>query len=77
MFSPTHHNLGVIDGVIKSAEINVNDIVYTSGISTIYPEGIKVGKVISVNKENDKAFQDIVVEILADLHNYNYIFVIL
>ena len=32
---------------------------------------------ISINKENDKAFQDIIVEILADLHNYNYIFVIL
>ncbi len=50
---------------------------YTSGISTIFPEGIPVAKVISVNKDNDKAFQDIVVEILADLKNYNYIFVLL
>ena len=38
---------------------------------------VPVAKVISTNKKNDKAFQDIVVEILSDLHNYNYIFVVL
>ena len=76
-FIPTHHNLGILDGIIKTAKIGIGDIVYTSGISTIYPEGIKVAKVISINKDNDKGFQDIVVEILSNLDNYNYIFVIL
>ncbi len=76
-FSPTHKSLGIVNGIIKSANIQIGDIVYTSGISTIFPEGIPVAKVISINKDNDKAFQDIVVEILADLNNYNYIFVLL
>ena len=77
IFSPTHKSLGIVDGIIKSANIHIGDIVYTSGISTIFPEGIPVAKVVSINKDNDKAFQDIVVEILADLNNYNYIFVLL
>ena len=76
-FIPTHHNLGILDGIIKTAKIGIGDVVYTSGISTIYPEGIKVAKVISINKDNDKGFQDIVVEILSNLDNYNYIFVVL
>ena len=76
-FIPTHHNLGIIDGIIKTASIAVNDRVYTSGISTIYPDSIPVAKVISINKNNDNPFQKIIVEVLADLDNYNHVFVIL
>ena len=77
LFSPTHKSLGIVNGIIKTTNIKPGDIVYTSGVSTIYPKGIPVAKVISINKKNDKAFQDIVVEILSDLDNYNYIFVVL
>ena len=76
-FIPTHQNLGIIDGIIKTANIAVNDTVYTSGISTIYPDSIPVARVISINKDNEDPFQEIIVEILADLENYNHIFVIL
>ena len=76
-FIPTHHNLGIIDGIIKTAEIAVDDTVYTSGISTIYPDSIPVAKVISINKKDEEPFQEIIVEILADLDNYNHVFVIL
>ena len=76
-FIPTHHNLGIIDGIIKTAKIAVNDTVYTSGISTIYPDSIPVAKVISINKKDEEPFQEIIVEILADLDNYNHVFVIL
>ena len=76
-FIPTHHNLGIIDGIIKTAEIAVNDTVYTSGISTIYPDSLPVAKVISINKKDEEPFQEIIVEILADLDNYNHVFVIL
>ena len=57
--------------------IKIGDIVYTSGISTIYPEGLKVAKVISIDNNSNKGFQDVVVEILADLDNYNHVFVVL
>ena len=76
-FIPTHKNLGVLDGIIKTAKVEIGDIVYTSGISTIYPELLPVARVLSVTSNSDKGFQDIVVEILSDLNNYNYIFVVL
>ena len=75
-FIPGHEGMGIIDGIYKTAEINVDDIVYTSGISTIYPEGIPVAKVIAVNKDTDKPFQEVIVKIAADLKNYNYLFVL-
>jgi len=75
-FVPAHDKYGTVSGIYKTADINTGDIVYTSGISTIYPEGIQVAKVISTNRDTDKAFQEIVVEILADLKNYNFIFVL-
>ena len=75
-FIPGHEGMGVIDGLYKTAEINVDDIVYTSGISTIYPEGIPIAKVISVNKDTDKPFQEVIVKVVADLNNYNYLFVL-
>ena len=76
-FIPTHHNLGIIDGIVKTAEIAVNDTVYTSGISTIYPDSIPVARVISISKDEYDPFQKIVVQILADLDNFNHVFVIL
>ena len=76
-FIPTHDNLGIIEGIIKTAKITVNDTVYTSGISTVYPDSIPVAKVISINKNKEEPFQKIVVEILADLDNYNHVFIIL
>ena len=75
-FIPGHKGMGIVNGLYKTADINIDDIVYTSGISTIYPEGIPVGKVVSVDKSTDKPFQEVIVEIVADLKNYNYLFVL-
>ena len=77
VFIPTHDKLGIIEGIIKTAKIAVSDTVYTSGISTIYPDSIPVARVISIDKNEEEPFQKIIVEILADLDNYNHVFVIL
>jgi len=65
-----------LECLIKRAEISKGDFVYTSGISEIYPANLSVAKVINVKKEDSKPFQDVVVEISADLKNLNYVFVI-
>ena len=67
----------VVYGVRKTANVKIGDIVYTSGVSNIYPDSIPVAKVVKINKHNDKPFQDIEVEILADLINFNHVFVVL
>ena len=56
--------------------LSVGEIAYTSGISDIYPANIPIAKVLSVNTDNNSPFQDVVVEILANLNNLNYVFVI-
>lgn len=76
-FKATHKKLGIVYGVRKTADVKVGDIVYTSGISTIYPDSIPLAKVVNINRHNDKPFQDIEVEILADLINFNNVFVVL
>jgi len=75
-FLPTIGKYGILQGIRKSMNLFPGEIAYTSGISDIYPSDIPVAKVISVNKNNNNPFQDVVVEILSDLDNLNYIFVI-
>ena len=76
IFKPVHGNKGILEGIIKSSKLSVGDIVYTSGITEIYPPDIPIAKVVSLNKDKDKPFLVVVVEILADLSNLNYVFII-
>ena len=76
IFKPKHGKYGVLEGVIKSSNVNIGEIVYTSGISEIYPSDIPVARVVDIKKETDNPFQNVIVEILADLKNLNYVFVI-
>ena len=76
IFIPTHGKYGILDGVRKSMKLNEGEIAYTSGISDIYPANIPVAKVISVNKNTNTPFQDVNVEILTDLNNFNYVFIV-
>ena len=76
IFKPVHGDKGILEGIIKSSQLNIGDIVYTSGITEIYPPDIPVAKVVSINKDKDKPFKVVVVEILADLKNLNYVFII-
>ena len=75
-FIPTVYKYGILQGIRKSMDLNEGEIAYTSGISDIYPANIPIAKVISANKDNNSPFQDVVVEILSDLNNLNYIFVV-
>ena len=76
IFVPSHGKYGILEGVRKSMNLSVGEIAYTSGISDIYPANIPVARVIGVNSNTDRPFQDVTVEILADLQNYNYVFVV-
>ena len=75
-FKPLHGKLGYLDGVLKSLELSVGDTIYTSGVSEIYPSDLPVAKIISFKNNPDKLYQDVIVEILADIENLNYVFVI-
>ncbi len=76
IFVPTHSKYGIIEGVPKSQKVEIDDIAVTSGISDIYPPNIPVAKVISSYIDNNQFFQNITVEILADVYNPDFVFVI-
>ena len=76
IFVPTHGSYGILEGIPKSQSVVKNDIVVTSGISDIYPINIPVAKVTSVTVNPNQLFQNIAVEILADIYNPEYVFII-
>ena len=55
-FVPTVGKYGILEGILKSTELEKGDLAYTSGISDIYPSDIPVAKIISANKDNNKSF---------------------
>ena len=75
-FKPTFGRFGILEGLLKTASINKDDIIYTSGISEIYPSDIPIAKVVSFTKNNTSMFQKVDVEILVDLNNLYYVFII-
>ena len=75
-FKPTFGRYGILEGVIKSLDIKEGDIIYTSGISEIYPPDIPLARVISNETKQNKLFQDVAVEVLADINNLYYVFII-
>ena len=77
LFIPTHGKYGVLEGVRKSMPLNEDEIAYTSGISEIYPPNIPVARVISIQLDANNPFQHIVVELIGELDNLDYVFVVL
>ena len=76
IFMPTHGKFGVLEGVRKSMALEIGEIAYTSGISDIYPSNIPVAEVISIDNNSNHAFKDVMVEILANINDLNYVFVV-
>ena len=76
IFVPTYSKYGIIEGVPKSQKVEIDDIAITSGISDIYPPDIPVARVVSTHIDNNQFFQNITVEVLADVYNPDFVFVI-
>ena len=75
-FKPTDGKFGVLDGVLKSANLKKGDIIYTSGVSDIYPDNIPVCEVIKTEINKNNLFQNVIVKIISDIENLNYVFII-
>lgn len=44
------------------ADIKINDLIITSGLGSIFPKGIKIGRVVVVEKEKHDLFQRVLVK---------------
>lgn len=66
----------VLEDVPYHVEVKVDDEVVTSGYSTIFPEGILIGRVIKVEHDEGENFQRIWVQLSTDFNNLYYVQVI-
>lgn len=56
--------------------VNVGDTIVTSGLGGVFPKGLPLGKVISVNKTDGALYYDIVVNRLFNIENLEEVLVI-
>ncbi len=66
----------VLSEVPKRSDVNVGDLVITSGLSFIFPGGLAVGEVIDVDEENKGMFISITVKPAVDFTKLEEVFVI-
>jgi len=72
-YDPT---IAKVTQISSHSKVKLNDTIVTSGISIIFPEGINVGKVISINKIIGSNSLDIKIRLATDFTNIHYVYVI-
>jgi rod shape-determining protein MreC len=72
-YDETH---GKLNDIAKHVKVVKGDTVYTASFSTIFPEGIVVGVVESVNSSGGNNFQDILVRLSTPFGKLSYVYVI-
>ena len=59
--------------VLKNADVEVGDHIVTAGIGGIFPSGIPLGRVSSIEKKQRGMFQEIAVEPSIDFQKLEYV----
>ncbi len=63
--------------VLKSAEVEKDDYVLTSGLGGVFPKGLMVGKVSEIKKSRRGMFQNIEVEPAVDFSQLEFLIIIM
>jgi rod shape-determining protein MreC len=58
------------------ADLKINDMVITSGLGSIFPKGILIGKIVGVKKENNALFQKVLIRPEVDFTKLEEVFVV-
>lgn len=69
-------NIGSLTDIPVHVKVMKGDSIYTSGFSHIFPEGIMVGKVISVRDREGEHFHDIDFVWSADFNSLMYVYIV-
>jgi len=65
-----------LESIPKHADVHIGDTIITSGFSTIFPEGILIGKIESFFKPEGLNFYTIKVALFNDLNSAQYVYVV-
>lgn len=66
----------LLSSVAKNSDVKPGDVVVTSEVSSLFPPGIRIGVVSSVNTDNPSLFMDIVVTPDVDVSVLEEVFVV-
>jgi rod shape-determining protein MreC len=70
-------NACFMDYVLKTSDIQVGDILVTSGLGGVFPKGLPVGQVLDIKDPTDEFFMDIKIKPYVDFNKLEEILVIL
>lgn len=65
-----------LESIPRYAEVNVGDTIVTSGYSTIFPQGLDIGVIESIEPKKGTSNFDIEIILSADLTNLGTIYII-
>lgn len=69
-------NYCYIEYLSNDADIKINDVVITSGLGSIFPKGIIIGKIVGIKKESHDLFQKVIVRPEVDFTKLEEVFVV-
>ena len=58
------------------ADVKINDMVITSGLGSIFPKGIIIGKIVGIKKESHDLFQKVIIKPEVDFTKLEEVFVV-
>lgn len=70
------YNLCELEYISKEEDVVVGDVVVTSGLSSSFPEGLRVGKIISIDKKTDKLTLDIKVKPFVNVTEIQEVYIV-
>jgi rod shape-determining protein MreC len=77
-FGPLHWDgknpyIATLDEIPYHVQIEVDEEVVTSGYSSIFPEGILIGRVVKIDHNKGENFQRMLVQLASDFNNLYYV----
>lgn len=70
-----NYNVVQLSDIPRQAPLKIGDTIETGGKSTIFPEGILIGKILNINKGNT-ADNTVDVQLFNDMSNLGYVYVV-
>lgn len=70
------YRTALLDYIPLHIKPEIGDTIVTSGFNTVFPEGIMVGTISEVERELDKSFYTIRVELSVDFAQLSYVYVV-
>lgn len=66
----------MVRDIPNHVKVNIGQPVFTSGFSTLFPKGIKVGEIIETDLSTGGSFKDMRIAITTNFYNLTYVYIV-